>query len=151
MCRRWPVWTEGEGRHLQGGNLGAAGRGEAEGKLLPGRSGQHLRAETYGHSTTRGRCIRRLRPMKASDFTLDFFVSIWAHTYMAGSTGQGTYLNDWEAAQRELRLGSQETLVWKGPARLCDLGESPHLSILAFLICGKKGQTHWSPIAPFWL
>lgn len=54
------------------------------------------------------------------------------------ATGQGTYLNDWEAAQKELRLQSQETLVWKCPARLCDLGESPHLSILAFLICGKR-------------
>lgn len=123
VCRRWPAWTEGEGRHLQG---------EAEGKLLPGKSGKRFHAETYGHSPTSGRCICRLPPTEASDFPPDFFV-----TYMGGCTGQGSYLSDWEAAQRELRLGSRETWVWKGPARLCGLGESPHLSILAFLICGR--------------
>lgn len=26
MGGRWPFWTGGEGKHLQGGNLGAAGR-----------------------------------------------------------------------------------------------------------------------------
>ena len=134
------------------------GRGEAESKLLPGRS-RCFRAETYGDSTTRGRCIHLLLPpMKASVFSLRLFCLLIRH--------MGSHLHGWVHRVGNLseRLGGSSEravtrksghldpgLVWHSSTQLCDLGESPHLSALTFLICGKEGQTHWSPMAAFWL
>lgn len=75
---------------------------------------------------------------------------------LEGLQGKETYLSGSETVQSDRAvtrdsgdLGSD----WSDTASpgCATLVKSPPLLALTLPVCGKEGQTHWSPVATFWL